>query len=78
MKSSENISALSGTEKLRVMSQMIFDKGRYEIVAMVVTLVPALLEWQAALGASCFQQFRPQLFFEKRITKALIDENLAE
>ena len=65
----------SGTEFRGVKPQMVLDKRRDEVVAVIVAVVGAKLERQSTRRARSLEQFRFQLLDEPLIAAALIDEN---
>ena len=56
-------------------AQVFFDERTDEVVAVVIALMPADLDGDAANLARGFEQFRFQLLGEVRIVGALVDED---
>jgi hypothetical protein len=54
---------------------VLFYKSRDEVIAVVVAVVIADLEIEAALGAGFLEQFGVQLLGEERVVVALVDED---
>ena len=57
------------------MPEVVFNKSRDEIVAVVVTVVHPQLKGQTAFGTGCYKKIRLQLLSEIRIIRTLIHEN---
>ena len=55
--------------------QVILDKARDEIVAMIVAVMSAQFERNAPFFAGCFKKLRIQFLLEKIISEPLVDEN---
>ena len=55
--------------------QVIVHKCRYEIVAVIVTVVAPQFEFDTALAAGCLEQMRMKLLLEKLIIQSLVDQD---
>jgi len=61
----------------RMMTQVIFDKGRNEKVSMIVSLVTPQREFLIHFLTCSLERFGIKLLFEEYIRHSLIDQNEA-
>src|ERR1700684_3888309 len=66
----------SDPQMLRVMAQMIRHEGLDEVVAVIVARLQAQVQRLARPGGGGGELIRQQLFGEKWIARALVDENV--
>ena len=59
------------------MLQVLFNERRNEVIAVVIALVATNFERQTAFGTGLFEQLRFELFLEKGVGEALVDEYFA-
>src|ERR1700742_2010384 len=74
----EILFTLSVCQSLRMPAQMIAHEGGDEIVAVIVTFLPAQGEGDAGLLAGRLQQIWPELLLHKLIGIAVVDQKFAK